>query len=101
MAYAAIAKDFVKRGVPLHCIGFESHFIGGSTPSDIAESMKQFTDLGLEVPLTELDIRISVVNGTQTPTNATQVGKQSVKRQTSRRSLLIDTTTGLRTTSTQ
>lgn len=76
LAYAAIAKDFVKRGVPLDCVGFESHFIGGSTPADIAESMKQFTDLGLEVPLTELDIRISVVNGTQTPTNATEVGKQ-------------------------
>lgn len=32
--------------------------------------MKQFSDLGLEVPMTELDIRIPVTSGDQ-PANAT------------------------------
>jgi endo-1,4-beta-xylanase len=41
-------------------LGFEAHFVGGNTAQDIAASMKQFTDLGLQVPLTELDVRVQV-----------------------------------------
>jgi endo-1,4-beta-xylanase len=34
-------------------------------PQDIAASMQQFTDLGLEVPLTELDVRVPVTGDDQ------------------------------------
>jgi len=88
---ANIARDLLNRGVPLHCIGrrharrrhtiissflsfcggpgFESHFIAGSVPQDLAASMRQFTDLGLEVPLTELDVRV-LVDGNDQATSA-------------------------------
>ncbi|GFZ42725.1 1,4-beta-D-xylan xylanohydrolase [Saitozyma sp. JCM 24511] len=59
-ALATIAKNLLQKGVPLHGIGFESHFIGGELPGDISQSMKQFTDLGLDVAITELDIRVPV-----------------------------------------
>jgi endo-1,4-beta-xylanase len=57
-----LAQKLLSEGHPLHGIGFESHFIGGTVPTDIATSMKQFTDLGLDVALTELDIRVPVNN---------------------------------------
>ncbi|KAG7529478.1 hypothetical protein FFLO_05620 [Filobasidium floriforme] len=75
MAYARIAKNLLDKGAPLHFIGFESHFVGGQTPQDIAASMKQFTDLGLEVPLTELDVRVSV--GPEDVANATGLTVQA------------------------
>lgn len=56
--------------------GLESHFIGGSTPKDIPAAMNLFSDQGLEVPMTELDIRIPVITGTDQPTNATVVKEQ-------------------------
>ncbi|KAJ9098046.1 hypothetical protein QFC19_006481 [Naganishia cerealis] len=71
---AKVAANLLAKNAPLHCIGFESHFIGGLTPQDIPASMKQFSALGLEVPITELDVRIPVGANDQ-PANAT-VAKQ-------------------------
>jgi endo-1,4-beta-xylanase len=62
LALLEIAKDLLANGHPLHGIGFESHFIGGTVPKDLAQSMKMFTDLGLDVALTELDVRVPVAN---------------------------------------
>lgn len=55
-----LVKDLVDRGVPIHGVGFQAHFIQGSTPADaqLSASMDRFAALGLEVQLTELDIRI-------------------------------------------
>ncbi|KAJ9095954.1 Endo-1,4-beta-xylanase [Naganishia friedmannii] len=69
-AMAVLSAKLLAKNAPLHCIGFESHFIGGSTPKDIPASMRQFSDLGLEVPMTELDVRIPVTANDQ-PANAT------------------------------
>lgn len=62
MAMAEVARGLLAQGAPLDGIGFESHFIGGSTPSDIAQSMKMFTDQGLDVAITELDVRVPINN---------------------------------------
>lgn len=61
-ALYAIAQDFVKRGVPLHGVGLEAHFIGGSVPQNLTENMQRFSDLGLEAAITELDVRVPVAN---------------------------------------
>lgn len=53
-----LASDLLERDVPLHGIGFQSHFIHGQVPDDLVEQMERFTDLGLEVAITELDVRI-------------------------------------------
>ncbi|KAJ9121467.1 Endo-1,4-beta-xylanase [Naganishia vaughanmartiniae] len=69
-AMAKLSAKLLAKKAPLHCMGFESHFIGGETPRDIPASMRQFSDLGLEVPMTELDVRIPVIANDQ-PANAT------------------------------
>ncbi|GAB2486017.1 endo-1,4-beta-xylanase [Nocardiopsis aegyptia] len=58
-ALYALAADLLDRGVPLHGIGFQSHFVHGQVPENLAETMTRFTDLGLEVTVTELDVRIA------------------------------------------
>lgn len=69
-------KSLKAQGVPLDGIGFEvcllcfeyfitwrlkknlkSHFILNELPQNISENMRQFNDLGVEVAVTELDIR--------------------------------------------
>lgn len=56
-----LAKSLLARGIKIDGIGLQSHFIVGSTASRTAQStnMKTFTALGLEVAITELDIRFS------------------------------------------
>ncbi|OLT26405.1 1,4-beta-xylanase [Nocardiopsis sp. CNR-923] len=57
-ALYALARDLVERGAPLHGIGFQSHFVHGQVPEDLAGTMRRFTELGLEVAVTELDVRV-------------------------------------------
>lgn len=53
-----LVAGLVERGVPVHGVGFQSHFVHGHVPDDLAEQMRRYTDLGLEVAVTELDVRI-------------------------------------------
>jgi len=62
MVHAQLARSLLDAGVPIDGVGFQCHFIGGSAPDDIAETMAMFTDMGLEVALTELDVRVPVNN---------------------------------------
>ena len=48
------------QGVPIDGIGFESHFIVGEVPTTIAENMQEFVALGVEVAITELDVRMTL-----------------------------------------
>jgi endo-1,4-beta-xylanase len=38
-------------------VGFQSHFVVGTVPTDLQANLQRFADLGLDVALTELDIR--------------------------------------------
>lgn len=53
-----LAKSLRAEGVPLDGIGFQGHLIVGSFPTQWASNMAQITALGLEVAITELDIRM-------------------------------------------
>ncbi|MDT0302565.1 endo-1,4-beta-xylanase [Streptomonospora wellingtoniae] len=59
-ALYALAESLLEQGVPLHGIGFQSHLSVGDVPGDMVENMRRFTDLGLEVTITELDISIDM-----------------------------------------
>jgi endo-1,4-beta-xylanase len=50
-----MVKDFKARGVPIDCVGFQSH-LGTSVPSDYQANLKRFADLGVDVQITELDV---------------------------------------------
>ncbi len=51
-----MVKDFKARGVPIDCVGFQSHFGSGGMPSSFPTTLANFAALGVDVALTELDI---------------------------------------------
>ena len=57
-----MAKDFKSRGVPLDGIGFQMHinltFNDPKTLSSFAGNLKRFSDLGMEINITELDVAL-------------------------------------------
>ena len=52
-----MVKDFKARGVPIDCVGFQSHFGPGALPSTFKTTLTKFADLGVDVAITELDIQ--------------------------------------------
>jgi endo-1,4-beta-xylanase len=50
-----MVRDFKSRGVPIDCVGFQTH-LGTTVPSDLQANFKRFSDLGVDVQITELDI---------------------------------------------
>ncbi|MFG2819984.1 endo-1,4-beta-xylanase [Kitasatospora sp. NPDC048365] len=51
-----MVKDFKSRGVPIDCVGFQSHFAVGGPPASFRTTLSNFAALGVDVQLTELDI---------------------------------------------
>jgi endo-1,4-beta-xylanase len=54
-------KDFKSRGIPVDGIGFQMHLDiqYGFNYDDYARNMQRFADLGLEIYITEMDVRVS------------------------------------------
>ncbi len=52
----AMVKDFKSRGVPIDCVGFQSHFGAGGPPASFQTTLSNFAALGVDVQITELDI---------------------------------------------
>ncbi|MGY5052206.1 endo-1,4-beta-xylanase [Streptomyces sp. 900105755] len=52
----AMVRDFKSRGVPIDCVGFQSHFGTGGPPSSFQTTLSNFAALGVDVQITELDI---------------------------------------------
>ncbi|MEU7476868.1 endo-1,4-beta-xylanase [Lentzea sp. NPDC042327] len=50
-----MVRDFKARGVPIDCVGLQSH-LTNNAPSDYQANIKRFADLGVDVQITELDI---------------------------------------------
>lgn len=67
--------NFVKKlkaaGVPIDGIGIQGHLISGSVSTSLATNWAQFTSLGVEVAITELDIRMTL------PSDATKLAQQA------------------------
>lgn len=57
-AYFTMVQDFIQRGVPIDCMGFQAHLILGQVPGNMLQNLQRFASLGLEIWVTELDIRI-------------------------------------------
>ncbi|GAA4361972.1 endo-1,4-beta-xylanase [Actinomadura sp. NPDC048032] len=54
----AMVRDFKQRGVPIDCVGFQSHFNSGSPyNSNFRTTLQNFAALGVDVAITELDIQ--------------------------------------------
>jgi endo-1,4-beta-xylanase len=50
-----MVRDFKQRGVPIDCVGFQSH-LGTTIPGDYQANLQRFADLGVDVEITELDV---------------------------------------------
>lgn len=68
-----IIKFLQDDGIRIDGIGLQSHFTVGRAPSldEQIENMKLFADMGVEIAMTELDVRVP------DPANATSLGVQS------------------------
>ncbi|PAV18017.1 glycoside hydrolase family 10 [Pyrrhoderma noxium] len=55
-----LVKQLKSDGVPIDGIGFQCHFIVGEIPSSFQSNLEAFTALGVEVAITELDIRMTL-----------------------------------------
>ena len=56
-AVYAMVQDFKARGVPIDCVGFQSHLNSASPlPADYQANLQRFANLGVDVQITELDI---------------------------------------------
>jgi endo-1,4-beta-xylanase len=51
-----MVRDFKTRGVPIDCVGLQSHFGAGGPPSSFQTTLSNFAALGVDVQITELDI---------------------------------------------
>ncbi|MFF3634813.1 endo-1,4-beta-xylanase [Streptomyces sp. NPDC002250] len=53
-----MVRDFKQRGVPIDCVGFQSHFNSGSPYNgNFRTTLQNFAALGVDVAITELDIQ--------------------------------------------
>ena len=59
-AIYALVQGLQKRGVPIHGVGLQMHVSLDSSPAlrDVAANMNRLAALGLEVHITEMDVRI-------------------------------------------
>jgi endo-1,4-beta-xylanase len=48
--------DFLNRGVPIDCVGIQSHLSSNSNLSSYQANLQRFSNLGVDVQITELDI---------------------------------------------
>jgi endo-1,4-beta-xylanase len=51
-----MVADFKSRGVPIDCVGFQSHLSSGSNMSTYQSNLQRFANLGVDVQITELDV---------------------------------------------
>ncbi|KAI0636064.1 endo-1,4-beta-xylanase C precursor [Trametes polyzona] len=71
-----LVKQLIADGVPIDGVGFQCHFIVGEIPGTFQQTLEQFTALGVEVAITELDIR------TTTPASQSALQQQEKDYQT-------------------
>jgi endo-1,4-beta-xylanase len=61
-----LVEGLVNDGVPIHGVGLQMHLVMGREPSpeEVAENIARLNALGLEVHITEIDVRIQDASGT-------------------------------------
>lgn len=75
-AIFALVRDLRQRGVPIQGVGLQMHVSVNSPPksADVAANIQRLHDLGLEVQITEMDVKIQNGTGTLAERFATQAG---------------------------
>ncbi|MFE7975386.1 endo-1,4-beta-xylanase [Streptomyces shenzhenensis] len=55
-----LVKSLKQQGVPIDGVGLQAHLILGQVPSTLQQNIQRFADLGVDVAITELDIRMAL-----------------------------------------
>jgi endo-1,4-beta-xylanase len=55
-----LVRSLQQQGVPIDGVGIQGHLILGQPPATLQQNIQRFADLGLDVALTELDIRMTL-----------------------------------------
>ena len=56
-----LIKSLKASGVPIDGVGIQSHLTVGGVPATLQQNMEEFTALGVEVAITELDVRFAAL----------------------------------------
>ena len=72
-----LVKELQRESVPIDGVGVQSHLIVGQVPDTFQQNLEEFTALGIEVALTELDIRFETL-----PPTAEGVAQQKADYET-------------------
>ncbi|MFI6660926.1 endo-1,4-beta-xylanase [Streptomyces sp. NPDC050523] len=59
-----LVKNLKGRGVPIDGVGLQTHLILGQVPSSLQQNIQRFADLGVDVAITELDVRMALAADT-------------------------------------
>lgn len=62
----AMVKDLLEKGVPIHGIGMQGHYSTDVSISSVENSIKMFSQLGVEVSISELDVTVNNASGSLT-----------------------------------
>lgn len=66
-----LVKSLKEQGVPIDGVGLQAHLILGQVPATLQQNIQRFADLGVDVAITELDIRMTL------PSDSTKLAQQA------------------------
>ncbi|MFF9816931.1 endo-1,4-beta-xylanase [Streptomyces sp. NPDC014006] len=55
-----LVKSLKARGVPIDGVGLQAHLVLGQVPATLQQNIQRFADLGVDVAITELDVRMQL-----------------------------------------
>ncbi|MEV7388474.1 MULTISPECIES: endo-1,4-beta-xylanase [unclassified Streptomyces] len=65
-----LVRSLKAAGVPIDGVGLQAHLILGQVPSTLQQNIQRFADLGVDVAITELDVRMAL------PADSTKLAQQ-------------------------
>jgi len=80
-----MVADFKNRGVPIDCVGIQSHLSSNSNMSTYQANLQRFADLGVDLQITELDV------------GGSGSGQANVYRQVTQACMAVSRCTGITT----
>jgi endo-1,4-beta-xylanase len=66
-----LVRSLKEQGVPIDGVGLQAHLILGQVPATFQQNIQRFADLGVDVAITELDIRMNL------PSDSTKLAQQA------------------------
>jgi len=66
-----LVQRLLNQRVPIDGMGFQTHLIAGQYPSSMQQNLQRFANLGLDVAITEADVRINL------PTDSSKLQTQA------------------------